>query len=521
MKTSNQRRNRKHHPVILVVLDGFGMSIAYQGNAITTAKTPSFSFLWENYPRTILAASGEAVGLPHGLAGNSEVGHLNMGAGRIVKQELTKINEAIKNKSFFQNPVLLSAIKWAKASKTNLHLMGLLSDGGVHADYRHLFALLKLIKNSGLKKNVFIHAFTDGRDVAPRSAEKYFHELEARIEEIGLGKVASLVGRGYAMDRAHNWERVKIVYEMMTEGKARHAKDPIEALQKDYGQGLSDQFIEPTIIAKNHEFPGKLRDNDAIIFFNLRSDRSRQLSKPFVLKDFKIFKRKITLNNLFFVGLTNFGDDLPMSVAFPEFPISNTLPSVLGRQYGLKQFYIAEEEKFAHVTYFFHGGSSLAVPNEKRIMIDSVDIKNYASLPEMSSKKVTETLLKQLKKKEDDFYMVNFANSDMVAHTGDFKATVKAIEIVDRYLGEIYAEVKKQNGTLIVTADHGNAEGMIDPETNAIVTRHTNSPVPFIIMNHLGKRVLREGVLGNVAPTILDLLEIEKPREMTEESLLE
>lgn len=511
--------NKKIKPFCLVVLDGFGISVRFSGNAITQAKTPFFDKLWNESPRTLLVASGEAVGLPHGQVGNSEVGHINMGAGRIVPQELTKINEAIENKTFFRNPVLLSAIKTAKAKKSKIHLMGSFSDGGVHADFKHFFPLLSMIKKNGYEGEVFIHAFTDGRDVAPYSARKYLKDFEEKTQEIGLGKIATIVGRSYSMDRAGRWGRIQKVYELLCEGKGRKMKNPVDAIREDYQHGLNDQLIKPTVIVKDGKPIGILNDADVIIFINLRSERARQLSRPFVMTDFDKFKRNKVLNDIFFIGMTNFGDDLPMSVAYPEFPLKNTLPEVLS-SYDLKQFYIAEEEKFAHVTYFFHGGSAIKFPGEERVMVGSIEVEDFSKAPRMSSQEVFGIYQERIKAGKEHFLMVNFPNPDMVAHTGNLKATIGAIECLDHCLYGLCQTVKKMDGILVVTSDHGNAESMIDPETSAILTEHSPNPVPFIIFNGPKNLPLREGVLGDVAPTILDLMEIHKPRDMTQDTLI-
>lgn len=512
----------KHRPVVLTVLDGVGMNMSTRGNAVHHAKKPFFDYLMKNYPSTVLQASGEAVGLPRGLMGNSEVGHINLGAGRIVKQELTKINEAIENESFARNPVLLSAIQHAKANGSKLHIMGLMSDGRVHSDYNHVFELLKMIKNNDYKKEVFIHAFTDGRDVAPRSALEYFTALQKKMDEIGKGTLASVVGRSIAMDRAHNWERIQKTYELLTEGKGKKITNIHDCVGECYtNDWANDQHIQPTVVVDENENPrAVIEDRDVVIFINLRSDRARQLSKPFVLKEFSEFERNVVLKDIFFVGLTNFGDDLPMSIAFPEFPVANTLPEVLSER-GMKQLYIAEEEKYAHVTYFFHGGSTTDYPGEKKIIIDSKSEEDYRKSPEMSLATVVEKLVQNIKSDEFDFLMVNIANPDMVGHTGDFDAAVKAFEIVDSELKKVYEAVKEVDGVLMITSDHGNIDEMLDPENEEVVTKHSTHPVPFILVDHTQNLEIEEGNLGDVAPTILHLLGIKKPKEMTGESLID
>lgn len=511
----------KNRPVILTVLDGFGMNMSTKGNAIYQAKKPNFDILMKKFPSTVLQASGEAVGLPQGLAGNSEVGHLNLGAGRIVKQELTKINEAIESKSFFRNPVLLSAIQHAKANGTQLHIMGLLSDGQVHSDYAHIFALLEMIKQHEYEKEVFVHAFTDGRDVKPRSAVEYIEKFQEKADEIGLGKIASIIGRATAMDRAHNWERIKKTYELLTEGKGVHVTNPTEGIQSCYiNSECNDQHIEPTVVVDEDGKPlATIKDRDVVIFINLRSDRARQLSKPFIQHDFDLFERNVQLKDIFFVGLTNFGDDLPMSIAFPEFPVTKTLPEIFS-QHGMKQLYVAEEEKYAHVTYFFHGGSTTTFKGEKKIIIDSKSVENYIDLPEMSLDSVVQKLVEGIESEEYDFIMVNIANPDMLGHTGNLESTIKAVEYADEAVGKIYEAVKKMNAVLVLTSDHGNADEMLDPGTGEMITKHSAHPVPFILADHTEDMILEEGNLGDVAPTILHLMGIQKPKEMTGESLI-
>lgn len=512
----------RYRPVVLAVLDGFGMSMSTKGNAVHHAKKPNFDMMMKKYPSSVLQASGEAVGLPHGLMGNSEVGHINLGAGRVVKQELTKINEAIENKSFFRNPVLLSAIQHAKANGTKLHIMGLMSDGQVHSDYNHVFALLEMIKDHEFEKEVFIHAFTDGRDVAPRSAAEYFSVMQKKMDELGKGKLATIVGRSIAMDRAHNWERIQKTYELLTQGKGRKVKEINECFEDCYPEEwMNDQHIEPTVLVDENDEPhAVIEDRDVVIFINLRSDRARQLSKPFVQKEFDEFERNVVLKDIFFVGLTNFGDDLPMSIAFPEFPVNNTLPQVLSEK-GLKQLYIAEEEKYAHVTYFFHGGSTTDYPGETKIIIDSKSEEDYRLNPEMSLETVTQKVVSEIESSKYDFIMVNIANPDMIGHTGDFDAAVKAVEYTDVAVGKIYAAVKKVDGVLMITADHGNVDEMSDPETEEKVTKHSKNPVPFIVADHSEDYDIEEGNLGDVAPTILHLLGIQQPKEMTGESLID
>ncbi len=508
---------------VLLVLDGWGLAVRREGNAIAQANIPTMTKLFSEGPHAVLSASGESVGLPHGLMGNSEVGHLHLGAGRVVPQDLVRINEAITNGTFFHNPVFISAIHHARSNGTRLHVMGLLSHGGVHSEAAHLYALLQLIQQQGFDKDVYLHIFTDGRDTAPQSAKGLMNELVRYTTDLGVGKIATIAGRHYAMDRAHNWERVQKVYEAVVEGKGLQAHDAEHVIDAAYKEGQTDQTILPTVLVDENGKPvATMEDRDVVIFFNLRSDRARQLTKPFVLTEFPFFERKKVLHDLYFVGMTNFGDDLPMSIAFPADYVKNALPETLARAHNVEQYYVAEEEKYAQVAYFFHGGSSIPYANEKKCMVDSLGIASYIDQPEMSTKSVADAVIQEVEHAEKNFFaLANFANADVLAHTGDFAATVKGIEAVDAQVARVLAAVQKRGGSLVVTADHGHAEEMLDAETGNPRTAHTSHPVPCAIVTdrRLPKR-LPEGGLANVAPTILDLLGIEKPAEMTEESLL-
>lgn len=509
--------SRKNTPLVLVILDGWGMALPSKGNAISLSKTPCFDFLWKKYSHTRLAASGEAVGLPRGADGNSEVGHMNMGAGRIVTQDVVRINECIENGSFFQNSTLLSAIHYAQIHNSDLHLMGLFSDGLVHSDIKHLKVLLELCKKEKVSK-VYIHGFLDGRDTPPKSALKYIDQVEKWIKEFGVGKIVSVCGRYYAMDRAHKWDRTQKVFNMMIHGKDKQARSAREAVEQAYKQGITDEFIEPTFILYDHQ-KTTVQDNDAIIFFNLRSDRARQMTKPYVLDDFKFFDRGKMPKNIFFVGLTNFGDDLPMLTAFPEHRISKALPETLSKISHYRQLYVAEEEKFGPVAYFFHGGFSIPFENENRIMIKSKNVATYDLTPEMSAGEINQAVLQNIKKY--DFIVMNYANPDMLGHTGNIKAAIIGLEFVDKCLAKIIDATMKENGTIIVTADHGNVEEMIDPETGEVDTEHSTNPVPFIIVSSkFKKKELPEGILGDVAPTVLDIMDQSMPKDMTGKNLL-
>lgn len=507
-------------PLLLMILDGWGYSPAYEGNAIAQANKPNFDQILHNYPHTLIKASGEAVGLPTGQMGNSEVGHLNIGAGRVVYQELTRIFKAIRNGDFAKNPVINHAMNRVKDGSGALHLMGLLSDGGVHSHMEHLFALLKMAKDNGINK-VFIHAFLDGRDVLPQSAKEYMTNLKAKCDELGIGEVATVSGRYYPMDRDQRWERVEMAYRALVEGKGLKAPNPFAAIEKSYDVRITDEFIEPTIIIDGEGQPvGQIQDGDSVIFFNFRSDRARQISHALVDENFTSFERSKRLD-IHYVCMTEYDVTIQAPVAFPPQNLENTLGEVLA-QYHEKQLRIAETEKYAHVTFFFNGGVEDPCPGEERCLIPSPKVATYNLKPEMSAPGITKELLKRLNSETYDFIILNFANSDMVGHTGEFEASVKAIEAVDESIGKIVPEILKLGGTVLITADHGNAESKIDPASGQPLTAHTTNPVPFILVDdRLKDRNLREdGALCDVAPTVLELLEIPKPEEMTGRSLV-
>ena len=491
--------------LLLAILDGWGYRKEKYGNAIAYAHTPNMDSFMEKYPFTILQAGGAAVGLPEGQMGNSEVGHINIGAGRIVYQDSLRILKAIEDGSFFENDVLKKAME--KAKKTNLHLIGLIGSGGVHALPEHLFALLKMAKENGVI-NVNIHCFTDGRDTPPKSALEHVKQIQRKIDEIGVGGITSIVGRYYAMDRDKRWERTKKAYEMLTQGKGRKAENAGEAIKKAYEKGETDEFILPTLI-KNV----KIKDGDVVIFFNFRPDRARQLTQSFVDGNFKKFERKKL--NLHFVTLTRYMDGLDVEIAFDKVVLSSTFGEVISK-HGMKQLRIAETEKYAHVTFFFNGGREKPFDGEERCLIPSPKIATYDLKPEMSAYEVTKEVIKRIESKKYDVIVLNYANPDMVGHTGIWEAAVKAVEVVDECIVKVVNAVLKQNGMTIITADHGNAEEML--EDGNPKTAHTTNPVPFIL---IGEEVeLREGNLGDIAPTMLELLSIEKPKEMTGKSLI-
>lgn len=508
-------------PLLLMILDGWGYSPVEKGNAIAHASLPNFQSLQAEYPHTLLKASGEAVGLPAGQMGNSEVGHLNIGAGRIVYQELTRIFKAIADGDLAGNTNLRTAMIQAKNSGKALHLMGLLSNGGVHSHIDHLFALLDMAKELGPEK-IYIHAFLDGRDVLPQSAKEYLAKLEEKLNAIGTGKIATVSGRYYVMDRDKRWERLEKGYRALADGEGEKAAGAIAAVEKSYDIRVTDEFVIPTVIVDSVGEPvGKIQDGDSVIFFNFRADRAREITRAFVDEEFPGFERP-NRPHVHYVCMTEYDVTIPAPVAFPPQNLENTLGEVLA-QHALKQLRIAETEKYAHVTFFFNGGVEEPDPGEDRILIPSPKVATYNLQPEMSAPELTRELLKQLRDHNYDVIILNFANADMVGHTGVFDATVQAVEAVDQCLGEIVAEIRSQGGTLLITADHGNAEAKIDQTTGLPLTAHTTNLVPFILVNdHLKNVSLRpDGALCDIAPTMLELIEIPQPGEMKGKSLLE
>jgi len=504
----------KKRPILLLILDGYGISRNKEGNAIAAARTPNLDRLFSSYPHCELDSSGESVGLPEGQMGNSEVGHLNIGAGRIVYQDLTRITKSIHDGELKKNSILLEAINIVKSKGSSLHFMGLLSDGGVHSHISHLYALLALAKDHGIKK-VYVHAFLDGRDVPPKSALTYIADAEKKMNELG-GEFATISGRYYAMDRDNRWDRVEKAYDAMTKGKGIEAKNATIALEKAYQRGETDEFVSPTVILRNEKPVSSISDNDAIIFFNFRSDRAREITRAFIDDNFNGFIRK-SPPDTHFVCLTQYDETFDVTVAFPPERIKNILAEVLSRNH-LRQLRIAETEKYAHVTFFFNGGVELPVPGEERILIPSPKVATYDLQPEMSAFQVTDRAVKAVSSGKYEVIVLNYANCDMVGHTGIFDAAIKAMETIDMCIANVYDIVIQAGGQLIITADHGNAEKMAD-EAGRIHTAHTSNHVPFIICEK-GIR-LRNGILADVAPTILELLDIEKPEEMTGTSLIQ
>ncbi|MDO8241234.1 MAG: 2,3-bisphosphoglycerate-independent phosphoglycerate mutase [Candidatus Moranbacteria bacterium] len=510
-------------PTVLVILDGYGIAPPSKGNAITLAKKPTIDRLFEIYPSNTLCATGTCVGLEDHKMSGSEAGHMNIGAGRIVAQDSKYISDSIRDESFFMNPAIIGAVKHVEKSEGNFHVMGLMGNSdSPHADPDHFRAILKLAKKHKVKE-VFCHLFTDGRDSYPKSALTHLKNFRKIMDEEGIGKIATLSGRFYAMDRAKNWKRLALAYDVMVFGRGEQAQSAEEAIEKAYASNLTDEYLLPTFITENGNPVAKIKANDSIVFYNFRSDRARQFSKLFVANDQKsILSDDMPiidkLQNLYFVTLTDFGPGLDEHTAFPEHTISATLPMALG---NLKQLYIAESEKFAHVTYFLNGGYADPVDGEDRVMIKSQVVDSYAKCPEMSAQAITQFVMDKIKNDAYDFIAINYANADMVGHTGDLKATVEAVEVLDKQIEILSKEILERGGNLIITADHGNADDMIDFDSEQINTFHSKNPVPFIVIGEKFKdKKIKKGKLGNIAPTILDILGIKKPKVMKESSLL-
>ena len=506
-------------PTVLMILDGYGLNDKVEGNAVKQANTPVMDKLMAEYPYVKGLASGMAVGLPEGQMGNSEVGHLNMGAGRIVYQELTRITKEIQDGDFFKNEALLDAVKNAKENGTALHLFGLLSDGGVHSHITHLFGLLELAKKEGLEK-VYVHCFLDGRDTPPQSGKGYVQELTDKLAELGVGKIATVMGRYYAMGRDNRWDRVERAYNAITKGLGVSAESGVAAVQNSYNNGKNDEFVEPAVVMENGKPVATIQDGDSVIFFNFRPDRAREITRAFCCDDFDGFAREKRLQTTY-VCFTDYDETIPnKEVAFHKVAITNTFGEFLAA-HGLKQARIAETEKYAHVTFFFNGGVEEPNEGEDRILVKSPKVATYDLKPEMSAPEVCEKLVDAIKSQKYDVIIINFANPDMVGHTGVQKAAIQAIEVVDGCVGKAVDAIKEVNGQLFICADHGNAEQLIDYETGAPFTAHTTNPVPFILVNADPSYTLREGgCLADIAPTLIELMGMEQPKEMTGKSLL-
>ena len=505
-----------------MILDGWGIGNEGKGDVIFQTPTPYLDYLNANYPHSALQASGENVGLPDGQMGNSEVGHTNIGAGRVVYQELTRITKSIQDGDFFENEALVGAIENCKKNGTALHLIGLLSDGGVHSHNTHLYGLLKLAKDNGLEK-VYVHALLDGRDVPPASGVEYIEELEAKMKEIGVGEIATVMGRFYAMDRDNMWDRVGMAYNAMVNGEGIKTDDAVEAVKKSYetidgdGKHLTDEFVMPTVCSKGES----ISENDSVIFFNFRPDRAREITRTFVDPDFKGFERKAFFP-LYYVCMTQYDAEMPnVHVAFKPETLVNTMGEVISK-HGLKQLRIAETQKYAHVTFFFNGGEEKVYPGEDRVLIDSPKISTFDLKPEMSAYEVCDAACERVLSDKYDVVILNYANCDMVGHTGVFDAAVKAVETVDECVGKLADATLKMNGVILITADHGNADKMYEADGSPF-TAHTTNPVPLIVAGYGTDFKLKEkgGRLCDLSPTMLDIMGIEKPKEMTGESLIE
>lgn len=506
-------------PTALIILDGFACREETFGNAVAQANKPNFDRYYNKYPHEQLMACGLDVGLPEGQMGNSEVGHLNIGAGRIVYQSLTRINKSIQDGDFFTNDVLLDAMKHVKEHDTALHLMGLLSDGGVHSHYKHLFALLKLAKQQGVEK-VYVHAFLDGRDVGQQTALQFIEETERQFKEIGVGQFASVSGRYYAMDRDKRWDREQLAYDAMTYGKGVEYKTAKAGVEASYAEGVNDEFVVPFVV-KDEEVGSEntgVDDGDAMIFFNFRPDRAAQLSEVYTNEEFDGFKMDKRLIGIKFVTFTKYNDQVKADVVFVKEDLVNTIGEVASKN-GLKQLRIAETEKYPHVTYFMSGGRNEAFDGERRVLIDSPKVATYDLKPEMSAYEVRDALLAELNKGDLDLVLLNFANPDMVGHSGMLEPTIKAIEAVDECLGAVVDKILEMGGTAIITADHGNSDEVLTIDGTPM-TAHTTNPVPVIVTRE-GVTLRSGGRLADLAPTLIDLLGVEKPVEMTGESLIQ
>lgn len=506
-------------PTALIILDGFALREEWEGNAVAQASKPNFDRYWKEFPHATLTACGEAVGLPEGQMGNSEVGHMNIGAGRIVYQSLTRVNLAIREGEFFENKTFLNAMNHVKEKGSQLHIYGLLSDGGIHSHIDHMFALLKLAKDQGLEK-VFVHGFLDGRDVGPTSAGTYIRQTEEKLTELGIGEIATIQGRYYAMDRDRRWDRVEKSYRSMVYGEGLKFSSPMEALETSYQEGIHDEFVVPSVITREDGVTprGMIQDNDAIIFFNFRPDRAIQLSQVFTNEEFESFDRGEKYpQNVHYVCMTHYSETVQGYVAFEPTNLDNTLGEVLAKA-GKTQLRIAETEKYPHVTFFFSGGREEKFTGEERVLIDSPKVATYDLKPEMSAYEVTDALLEEINKGIHDVIILNFANPDMVGHSGKMEPTIKAVEAVDECLGKVVDLILEKGGKAVITADHGNADIITNPDGSPM-TAHTTNPVPVIVTKK-GISLRNDGILGDLAPTILDLIDVEQPQEMTGKSLI-
>ena len=506
--------------VVLMILDGYGLADSGEGNAVAAAATPNLDKIFAQYPWAEGQASGLNVGLPDGQMGNSEVGHTNMGAGRIVYQDLTRITKSIGDGDFFENEALLEAVENCKKHNSALHLWGLLSDGGVHSHTEHLYALIKLAKNNGLEK-IYIHCIMDGRDTPPESGLGFMKELQGKIKEIGAGKIASVHGRYYIMDRDKRWERVEPSYLALVMGEGEKCACPVEYMRKSYENGVTDEFVVPCLITENDEPIALVQENDSVIFFNFRPDRAREITRAFVDPEFSAFPRPKGMFNLKYICFSEYDATMPnVSVAFESTGLENTLGDYISGL-GMTQLRIAETEKYAHVTFFFNGGVEAPYENEDRVLIPSPKVATYDLQPEMSAGGVTDELIKRIDSKIYDLIVINYANPDMVGHTGMFDKAVEAVQYIDKCVGRVMEAVIRTDSKLFLCADHGNADKMVDSGKNVPFTAHTTNPVPFAIINYPQCKSVRQGgKLCDIAPTILEMMGLEKPKEMTGESLI-
>ncbi len=499
-------------PLVLTILDGWGYSAVTEGNAIAAARKPTYDVLLREYPNTLVRTSGPSVGLPEGQMGNSEVGHLNIGAGRIIYMDVTRIDKMIASGEFFKNPVLLDSMQHARTHR--LHLMGLCSDGGVHSLLTHLYALLKMAKQQQVEQ-VFVHCFMDGRDTPPESGAGFLEQVEKELRQIGIGKIATVSGRYYAMDRDKRWDRIERAFGAMVLGNGAKSEDPVAAAKRSYEHGVTDEFIEPVTIVDSSKQPvGLIRDDDACIFFNYRADRGREMTMALNDPTLEKPSRSVAPKNLHFTTMTEYDKSFRVPFVLPREHPNNILADVMARL-NWKNLRVAETEKYAHVTYFFNGGREEAYPGESRELVPSPKVATYDLKPEMNAAGITEVVVKAIDQRSFDVIVMNYANADMVGHSGKMAPTVLAVEAVDAGLGEIYAALRRSGGSWIITADHGNAEMMIDPVTKGPHTYHTTNPVPFILVNETGARLRSGGALQDISPTVLSFLDEHQPKEMT------
>jgi len=503
-------------PLVLTILDGWGYSAVTEGNAIAAARKPTYDMLLRKYPNTLIQTSGPAVGLPEGQMGNSEVGHLNIGAGRVIYMDVTRIDRLIASREFFSNPVLLASMNHAKTHR--LHLMGLSSDGGVHSLLTHLFALLKMAKQQAVE-HVFVHCFMDGRDTPPESGAGFIEQIQKETRQIGAGKIASVSGRYYAMDRDKRWDRIERAFGAMVLGASEKSPDPLAAIKRSYERGVTDEFIEPVTIVDDRNQPlGLIRDDDACIFFNFRADRGREMTMALTDPALEQPSRSLAPKNLHFTTMTEYDKTFQVPFVLPREHPNNILADVMA-QLNWKNLRVAETEKYAHVTYFFNGGNEKPYPGESRELVPSPKVATYDLKPEMSAQGVTDVVVKAIERREFDVIVMNYANADMVGHSGKMAPTVLAVEAVDAGLGQIYDTLRKSGGSWMITADHGNAETMIDPITKGPHTYHTTNPVPFVLVSDAPFMLRSSGSLQDISPTILSFLDEKQPKEMTGRNL--